>query len=55
MLMERHQVNCISFDELGDIRQLPIWVALMVLTTLEETRATEAVRYLLAKSQQVTP
>ena len=27
------QVNRIYLDELGEIRQLPVWVALMVLTT----------------------
>ncbi|MEI6444725.1 MAG: DUF2887 domain-containing protein [Nostocales cyanobacterium ELA583] len=37
-------------DELGDIRELPIWVALMVLTTVEEGQAPEAARYLLTKT-----
>ncbi|MBD2495942.1 Rpn family recombination-promoting nuclease/putative transposase [Nostoc sp. FACHB-280] len=46
------QVNRIYLDELGDIRSLPVWVGLMVLTTLEENRATEEARYLLARSQQ---
>jgi len=49
------QVNRIYLDELGDIRSLPVWVALMVLTTLEENRATEEARYLLARSQQEVP
>jgi predicted transposase YdaD len=49
------QVNRIYLDELGDIRSLPVWVALMVLTTLEENRATEEARYLLARSQQEAP
>ncbi|AFY88043.1 Rpn family recombination-promoting nuclease/putative transposase [Chroococcidiopsis thermalis] len=48
------QVNRIYLDELGDIRSLPVWVALMVLTTLEESRTTEEARYLLARSQQET-
>lgn len=49
------QVHRIYLDELGDIRSLPVWVALMVLTTLEENRATEEARYLLARSQQQAP
>ena len=39
-------------DELGDIRQLPLWVALMVLTTVDEEKAPQEARYLLARSQQ---
>jgi predicted transposase/invertase (TIGR01784 family) len=49
------QVHRIYLNELGDIRSLPVWVALMVLTTLEENRATEEARYLLARSQQEAP
>jgi predicted transposase/invertase (TIGR01784 family) len=49
------QVNRIYLDELGDIRRLPVWVALMVLTTLEEERTTVEARYLLARSQQEVP
>ncbi|BAB74276.1 Rpn family recombination-promoting nuclease/putative transposase [Anabaena sp. FACHB-709] len=54
-LLNGDQVNRIYLDELGDIRSLPVWVALMVLTTLEENRATEEARYLLARSQQEVP
>lgn len=39
-------------DELGDIRQLPIWVALMVLTTVDEEQAPEEARYLLTRTTQ---
>ncbi len=46
------QVHRIYLDELGDIRQLPVWVALMVLTTLDEEQAPQEARYLLARSQQ---
>ncbi|MCF4965910.1 Rpn family recombination-promoting nuclease/putative transposase [Nostoc sp. CMAA1605] len=46
------QVNRIYLNELGDIRSLPVWVGLMVLTTLEEERTTEEARYLLTRSQQ---
>jgi predicted transposase/invertase (TIGR01784 family) len=49
------QVHRIYLDELGDIRSLPVWVALMVLTTIEENRATEEARYLLARTQQEVP
>ena len=45
------QVNRIYLDELGDIRQLPVWVALMVLTTLDDRQATQEARYLLARNQ----
>lgn len=50
--LESPQVHRIYLDELGDIRSLPVWVALMVLTTLEEKRTTEEARYLLTRSQQ---
>ncbi|MDJ0796893.1 MAG: DUF2887 domain-containing protein [Calothrix sp. MO_167.B12] len=46
------QVHRIYLDELGDIRQLPLWVALMVLTTVDEEKAPQEARYLLARSQQ---
>ncbi|MBW4477593.1 MAG: Rpn family recombination-promoting nuclease/putative transposase [Tolypothrix brevis GSE-NOS-MK-07-07A] len=49
------QVHRVYLDELGDIRSLPVWVGLMVLTTLEENRATEEARYLLARNQQEVP
>jgi len=46
------QVHRIYLDELGDIRQLPIWVALMVLTTIEDEQSVQEARYLLARNQQ---
>jgi predicted transposase YdaD len=46
------QVNRIYLDELGDIRQLPVWVALMVLTTLDEELAPQEAKFLLARSQE---
>ncbi|BAB73882.1 DUF2887 domain-containing protein [Anabaena sp. FACHB-709] len=49
------QVHRIYLDELGEIRQLPVWVALMVLTTIDEEQATEEARYLLERSQQEVP
>lgn len=45
-----NQVHRIYLDELGNIRQLPLWVALMVLTTVEEEQAPEEARYLLERS-----
>ncbi|MCF4965990.1 Rpn family recombination-promoting nuclease/putative transposase [Nostoc sp. CMAA1605] len=51
-LLNGEQVQRIYLDELGNIRQLPIWVALMVLTTVEESQAPEEARYLLSKTRQ---
>ncbi|MCF2148114.1 Rpn family recombination-promoting nuclease/putative transposase [Desmonostoc muscorum LEGE 12446] len=49
-----NQVHRVYLDELGDIRSLPLWVALMVLTTVEEEQAPAEARYLLARSRQET-
>ena len=35
------QVYRVYLDKLGDIRSLPLWVALMVLTTIEEEQAPQ--------------
>ncbi|WYL92854.1 MAG: Rpn family recombination-promoting nuclease/putative transposase [Gloeotrichia echinulata IR180] len=51
-LLNGNQVHRIYLDELGDIQQLPVWVGLMVLTTLTENKAPEAARYLLNRSNQ---
>jgi predicted transposase/invertase (TIGR01784 family) len=51
-LLNCPQVHRIYLNELGKIQQLPLGVALMVLTTVEETQAPEAARYLLARTQQ---
>lgn len=53
-LLSGGQVHRVYLDELGDIRSLPLWVALMVLTTVEEEQAPEEARYLLTRSQQET-
>ena len=42
-------------DELGDIRDLPLWVALMVLTTVDEDQAPAEARYLLTRTRQEVP
>ncbi|HIK15805.1 MAG TPA: Rpn family recombination-promoting nuclease/putative transposase [Leptolyngbyaceae cyanobacterium M33_DOE_097] len=51
-LLTSDQVHCIYLDEVGDIRQVPLGVALMLLTTVEESQAPEAARFLLARAQQ---
>lgn len=42
-------------DELGDIRELPLELAVMLLTTVDEQQAPEEARYLLQRNQQETP
>ena len=54
-LLNGNQVHRIYLDELGDIRSLPLWVALMVLTTLEENQAPQEARYLLTRTRQEIP
>ena len=51
-LLSGDQLHRVYLDELGDIRELPLWVALMVLTTVEEEQAPEAARYLLTKTRE---
>jgi predicted transposase/invertase (TIGR01784 family) len=51
-LLNSDQVHRVYLNELGEIRQLPLGIALMVLTILEEERAPEEARYLLARAQQ---
>ncbi|WP_414571564.1 Rpn family recombination-promoting nuclease/putative transposase [Nostoc sp. CCY 9925] len=53
--LNSNQVDRVYLDELGDIRQLPIWVALMVLTTVEEELAPQEARYLLERSSVEQP
>ncbi|WP_414754144.1 Rpn family recombination-promoting nuclease/putative transposase [Anabaena sp. CCY 9910] len=51
-LLNGEQVHRVYLDELGDIHQLPVWIALMVLTTLEENQAAEAARDLLTRTRE---
>ncbi|MEH2320736.1 Rpn family recombination-promoting nuclease/putative transposase [Nostoc sp.] len=51
-LLNGGQVHRIYLDELGDIQTLPLWVALMVLTTVTEQQAPEQARYLLTRTRQ---
>jgi predicted transposase/invertase (TIGR01784 family) len=54
-LLSSDQVHRIYLNELGDIAQLPLGVALMVLTTLTERQAPEAARFLLNRAQIEIP
>jgi len=51
-LLNCNQVHRIYLDELGNIEQLPLGVALMALTTIDEASTPEAARLLLARSQR---
>ncbi|MGA9378765.1 MAG: Rpn family recombination-promoting nuclease/putative transposase [Phormidium sp.] len=51
-LLNSDQVHRVYLNELGEIRELPLGIALMVLTILEEEQAPEEARYLLARTQQ---
>ena len=52
-LLNGDQLHRIYLDRLGNIRELPLWVALMVLTTTSESEAPEEARYLIEQTQQV--
>jgi predicted transposase/invertase (TIGR01784 family) len=51
-LLNSDQVHRVFLNELGEIRQLPLGIALMVLTIVEEEQAPEEARYLLARAEQ---
>lgn len=51
-LLASDQVHRIYLDELGEIEQLPLGVALMALTTVDEESAPEVARSLLVRSRQ---
>ena len=50
-LLNGEQVHRVYLDELGDIRSLPLWVATMVLTTVQEELAPQEARYLLNRTR----
>jgi len=52
-LLNGEQVHRVFLNKLGNIRELPLWVALMVLTTVNETAAPEEARYLIGRTEQV--
>ncbi|MEX0271440.1 Rpn family recombination-promoting nuclease/putative transposase [Leptolyngbyaceae cyanobacterium UHCC 1019] len=51
-LLESDKVHRVFLDELGEMEQLPLGVALMVLTTLGEAQAPAEARALLVRSRQ---
>lgn len=51
-LLNCDQVHRVYLNELGEIRQLPLGIALMVLTIVEEEQAPQEARYLLTRTQQ---
>jgi len=54
-LLRSEQVHRIYLNELGNIRELPIWLALMVLTTVDESLAPAEARYLLQRHADDQP
>jgi predicted transposase YdaD len=50
-LLNSDQFHRVYLNELGDIRELPLGLALMRLTIEPPKKAPEAARYLLARSQ----
>lgn len=54
-LLSGNQVHRVYLDELGDIRSLPLGLALMVLTTLEEAQAPQEARYMVERTRQEVP
>ncbi len=53
-LLNSNQVHLVYLDELGEIDQLPLGVALMVLTTVAEDAAPAAARMLLNRTGRET-
>ena len=53
-LLNSNQVHRVYLDELGEIAQLPLGVALMVLTTVDEDASPAAARMLLSRTGQET-
>ena len=51
-LLRSEQVQRVYLDELGAIEQLPLGVALMALTTVDEATAPEVARELLTRSRR---
>jgi predicted transposase/invertase (TIGR01784 family) len=51
-LLENGQVRRVYLDELGDLRQQPLGLGLMLLTTIPEAEAVESAQFLLKLAQQ---
>lgn len=54
-LLDSVQVHRVYLNELGEMPQLPLELALMLLTTVEVEQAPEAARSLLNRAQQEEP
>ncbi|MEM9945097.1 MAG: Rpn family recombination-promoting nuclease/putative transposase [Cyanobacteria bacterium P01_D01_bin.36] len=52
-LLNGPQFHRICLDELGDISTLPIWIGLMVLTTIDEAEAPTEARQLIDRTEQI--
>ncbi|NJN85626.1 MAG: Rpn family recombination-promoting nuclease/putative transposase [Leptolyngbyaceae cyanobacterium SL_7_1] len=52
MLLNCDQMHRVYLNELGDIRQLPLGLALMVLTTVQSEQAAAEANFLLARARQ---
>ncbi len=53
-LLSGEQVHRIYLDELGDISQLPLWVGLLVLTSVKKKKAIAEAQGLIARAHQET-
>lgn len=53
-LIQGHRVHRIYLNELGAIGQLPLGLAVMVLSTLSQKKAPEAAKQMLRRSKQET-
>ena len=53
-LLNGEQVHRIYLDELGDISQLPLWVGLLVLTSVKKKGAIAEAQGLIARAHQET-
>ncbi|MDJ0844146.1 Rpn family recombination-promoting nuclease/putative transposase [Crocosphaera sp.] len=54
-LLKSDRITRVYLEELGNIRDLPLEIAVMLLTTVDEQQAPQEARYLLQKTQQKTP
>ncbi len=53
-LLRSDRITIVYLEELGNIRDLPLEIAVMLLTTVDEEQAAQEARYLLQKTQQET-
>lgn len=52
-LLNGRQLHRVYLDQLGDIQSLPIWIGLMVLTTISESEAPAEARLLIERAEQI--